>query len=561
MLTRPLLRRFLPILTAAACGLLLPASALAMIPWVHGGPAAASGSHGPARHRVFAPMIAAPVRTVVSGSIRFTALRVAPSARRVVFSIDGRPLWATTKPPFRFRRTGLLNTTKLANGRHILRVAVYFGGRLVRATQKTVVVHNFKAEIARRREKKRKRGPAGSGSATSGKSGATGTSSGTSKAGTTGAPPRSTPGAPGASASAVANFNREDYQWSSALPMSQEANRYQILVLSAWEYPEVPLLRAANPHLKLLMYDMIDATNSEDPSFLQTDSGCTSYSDDVANHPDWFLHDAGGKMALNRGYTSAVYLNDVGNAAYLQQCAANAISVAKRYGFDGVFWDQVEDLPWLLPNGVQVPEYAATGSWDAAMTSAVGYLSSQLDAQGLLSVGNVATQDDSTWRQWATDLDGVEEESWTDGGEGLAQQVPYFAQKLADLAFTQTHGKYEILHSYNGGEEANTYGLAAMLLAAGGTASYSTSNTDYVTNENWFPEYTTAESLGAPTGTYTVLPNGVYERQFAGGIVLVNPSASSVSSFDLGATYSGTGLSHVSSVSMAPTSGLILLNG
>ncbi len=122
------------------------------------------------------------------------------------------------------------------------------------------------------------------------------------------------------------------------------------------------------------------------------------------------------------------------------------------------------------------------------------------------------------------------------------------------------NGKYEIVHSYNGGEAANMYGLATMLLAANGRASYATSNTNYTSEENWFPEYDTAEQLGAPAGPYTVLSNGVYERSFANGIVLVNPTGNSIPAFSLGGgTYTGSGLTNVQSVSLAPTSGLILL--
>jgi hypothetical protein len=184
-----------------------------------------------------------------------------------------------------------------------------------------------------------------------------------------------------------------------------------------------------------------------------------------------------------------------------------------------------------------------------------------LRAQGLLTFGNVSgTSSTGQWEQWVGHLDGVEEESWTDGGAGLAQQIPWWSQKLTELSWALANGKYEIVHSYNGGESANVYGLATMMLAADGHASYATSNTDYTWQENWFPEYDTAQQLGAPAGPYTVLANGVYERAFAHGIVLVNPTGSSIPSFSLGGgTYSGTALSNVSSAAMGPTSGLILL--
>jgi hypothetical protein len=99
-----------------------------------------------------------------------------------------------------------------------------------------------------------------------------------------------------------------------------------------------------------------------------------------------------------------------------------------------------------------------------------------------------------------------------------------------------------------------------MMLAANGNASYATSNTDYTSQENWFSEYDTAEQLGAPAGPYTVLANGAYERVFANGIVLVNPTANTIPSFSLGGgSYTGSGLTGVQSAGLGPTSGLILL--
>jgi hypothetical protein len=99
-----------------------------------------------------------------------------------------------------------------------------------------------------------------------------------------------------------------------------------------------------------------------------------------------------------------------------------------------------------------------------------------------------------------------------------------------------------------------------MMLLANGKASYATSNVNYTSDENWFPEYDTAQQLGAPAGAYTVLSHGVYERVFDKGIVLVNPSANTIPSFSLGGgSYSGSGLSGVQSVGLGPTSGLILL--
>jgi hypothetical protein len=97
-----------------------------------------------------------------------------------------------------------------------------------------------------------------------------------------------------------------------------------------------------------------------------------------------------------------------------------------------------------------------------------------------------------------------------------------------------------------------------MMLVAGCWSSYDTANSRYQ-SETWYPEYDTAAQLGAPLGGFTVLPDGVYRRDFANGVVLVNPSTSPAGVVGLGGTFSGSGVTDVSSVSLGATSGVILL--
>ncbi len=130
------------------------------------------------------------------------------------------------------------------------------------------------------------------------------------------------------------------------------------------------------------------------------------------------------------------------------------------------------------------------------------YAGTQLHSNGLLAVANMGgvAGYSGLWQQWTAPIDGGEEESWTDGKLGLAQQIPFWASKLANAAWSQANGKLVILHSWNTTQAGNAYGLASMLLIAGGSASYSTSNSRYTNCETWYPEYTTAQQLGAPLG-------------------------------------------------------------
>ncbi|MGH3600370.1 MAG: hypothetical protein ACRDQH_08850, partial [Pseudonocardiaceae bacterium] len=62
--------------------------------------------------------------------------------------------------------------------------------------------------------------------------------------------------------------------------------------------------------------------------------------------------------------------------------------------------------------------------------------------------------------------------------------------------------------------------------------------------------------LGAPQGDFAKL-NGVYQRQFVTGKVLVNPTTSPAT-VDLGGTYYTLARQQVTSVTVAPNTGVIL---
>jgi hypothetical protein len=359
-----------------------------------------------------------------------------------------------------------------------------------------------------------------------------------------------------ASAGQGALFNRETYQYSSALQTSTEAGRYSVMVLQATDASKVAALHRANRRLTILMYQAVMHSATTDPAGMTT---CTPYAADAAQHPDWFLRSAGGNRVSDRSYPSDFLMN-VGNRAYRRACAAHALALARRGGFDGIYLDGVNtSLRWLVPAGVSVPQYRSLSAWLGAMYGLLSTLGGATHAQRMRVVANIggSTVKRGLWQRWTTPLDGSEEESWTDGGSGLGQQVPFWSTKLADVAWSEAHGKLALVHSYNTTEAGNTYGLASMVLVAAGATSYSTSN--LVSTESWYPEYSAAQQLGPARGHYA-RSAGAYVRAFARGIVVVNPTLHSVRSIRLGGTYSGSGLRRVRSVSLRPTSGLILLS-
>ncbi|HEY6396942.1 MAG TPA: putative glycoside hydrolase [Solirubrobacteraceae bacterium] len=351
--------------------------------------------------------------------------------------------------------------------------------------------------------------------------------------------------------SSPALFNREVLQFPA--PPNASQGRYNVMVLQSTESKYIPILRRLNPHMEIFMYMFTMWANPADPQGLEL---CTALSQDLP-HPNWFLRDAAG-TALTR---SGNYEMDPGNPGYQQACASHVIGMAKQLGFDGVNFDGINTrLAYALAPGTSSPQYPNDPSWQAAMYSFLTNVGAAIHASGLKVIGNIGGATAAIWRQWNGPLDGAEEESWTNGNFGFLQQVPAWPQKLGDAAWSEANGKIMLVHSYDTTEAGNTYGLASMMLVAGGHVSYSTTNTGIVNYEVWYPEYTDAQQLGAPLGSYQRLSNGVYERRFAKGIVLSNPSAAPVGAFSLGGgVYSGSGLSSVGSASMGPTSGLILL--
>lgn len=483
--------------------------------------------------------ISGPSRTIVSGKIVFAARIVGWRVRRVVFEIDGRHAWATTSPPYRYHRTGILDTNRLSDGFHVLIVkAVYAGHR---------------ARVARRRIDVRQPQPAPRKNPPQPPAPPRQVAAGPASVGVQGPPPSGFAGPP------VGLFNRETYDFSTTWPMAQEGGRYQVMVLQATDAAMVPALHQANPNLKIFMYQDPKLSRVSDPTGL---SVCTAYPSIVTAHPDWFVRDASGNPISPVGYAGN-YIMDLGNPSYQQACVAHATALAKQYGFDGIFYDDFSAvLNWTFNGGVFSPQYPTDAAWQAATYSMISYAGGQTHAQGLLAIGNIggSTLTPGLWQKWNGPLDGAEEEAWVGASATSAQPPSTWSSQLANLAWSETNHKYAMLHSYAATETGNTFGLASMMLAANGEGSYSTANVNVTSAESWYPEYDLSAQLGAPTGSSFALANGVYERVFAHGIVLVNPSTTPTTPFSLGSDrYSGSGLTSASTATIAAQSGLILL--
>jgi hypothetical protein len=336
---------------------------------------------------------------------------------------------------------------------------------------------------------------------------------------------------------------------------NQTASKENVVILQAWETDELRAIKAANPSTIVLMYQDSSAAATTASWSGQYSTG-VSYQQAQSN--GWLLDNTSGQPFTFQGY-NWLYATDIGSAGYQNAWASNVIGELNSAPWDGVFMDDVNPtIAYHYPVS-QVAKYPSDAAYSGAMGSFVRNVGPQIQADGKLAIANIGSWSGyaSTVDPWLQSLSGAMDEEFlkwgTSAGTGYAPQSTWQAQ-LQEVALCQSEGKLflGVTHSAASDEQAAVYGYATELLAGGGTASFSMAQ-DY-TNATWFPEY--GYQIGQPTGSYSQT-QGVYERAFTNGLALVNPTGST-QRVNLGGTYSGSGLSNVSTVTMAPQTGLVL---
>lgn len=339
---------------------------------------------------------------------------------------------------------------------------------------------------------------------------------------------------------------------------AREGARHKVMILQQDDGSMIPRLKARNRSLKVLMYVNMMGSDPRDPAGI---SDWVGYADARANHPDWFLRDASGNPLVRRDYPTSRVM-DVGNTGYQDAGAARVRRNAKAHGFDGVFLDDANaSLRWVLAGGPSAcVTYPTTAKWQDAAYSFLSHIAPKLHRAGMLVVANIGGSivTSGLWQRWNLPIDGAMEESFTDGGTGPDTIANgRWLPKLRHALWSEKAGKIGLDHAVTDTRAGARYALATMLLVARGENLFSAS-VGY-SREVWWPEYVTASALGSPVGPYRVLRNGVYQRSFTNGVVLVNPDHRASSSVRLGGTYSGSGLGKITSVSLGPISGVVLV--
>jgi hypothetical protein len=319
-------------------------------------------------------------------------------------------------------------------------------------------------------------------------------------------------------------------------------------------------------------------------SLTSLDSGCGCsdshfYDTIVASHPEWRLRDASGNLVstfvdqLGTGRQIAI---DIGNPGLVDAWVSWALAAVNRYGWDGVFADNV--TRGIFYNWSAVPVNPRTGTqyttagYRRDLLAALQRIRAAFDARGKIFIGNHTGAweafDDPLIRQQMLAMHGLEIEGCFLTPDGFFAESDWISQ-TAYLAFANQHGVLTMCNGVgdtNGSVSRRTFLLASYMLTKEGLSNVAEVNT----TGQWWGDL--GLDLGAPTGHYACLdpgaglaaasdcpsPGKIYVRDWERGLVLVNPTAGTTVTVPLGGTFRLNG-SPVSSVTLGPQSAAVLV--
>jgi hypothetical protein len=364
--------------------------------------------------------------------------------------------------------------------------------------------------------------------------------------------------APRPARAAVASHFRLALSTPPQLASVRRDDRY--VVLQAWESAEARRLKAAEPHLTVLVYqDFGSMTVGLGPDDLS--SSGVGYAQARTRHPSWFLTTRDGARIQERGYPY-LFMADVGNAGYQRDWAANVVRLLRRGPWDGVFMDDVNTSPRPEAGSAVIARYPTDRDYEAAVRSMLAYVGPKIHATGKLAIANMGdwAGHPAVVRSWLSYVDGGMDEKFVkwapQPGLGYRSGRQWLSQEREVLT-TESAGKQflAVTDASRRDSRAQLYGWASLLLVADGRASYLASDS-YTGAEQQLGAY--GARLGAPVDGMTEGPGGVFRRLFARGLVVVNPTMQTVR-VSLGGAFSGSGVTRASAVTLGPERGLVLV--
>jgi len=297
------------------------------------------------------------------------------------------------------------------------------------------------------------------------------------------------------------------------------------------------------------------------------------YTDEsiATQHPEWVLRDASGNplyipWGCSNG-TCPQYAGNIANQAFRQWWISNAKTELSSASYRGLFVDDV-NMEMRVGNGHEeavAPIDPATGqpmtatAWRAYMAQFMQEIRADLPNYEIVqnaiwySDGDAGTSDASIRNQISASnyvyLERGVNDSGITGGSGQWSLNALFS------FIDQVHalGKGVVLDGTSGSVPAMEYNLASYFLVSSGNDGVSGAGQ---TPENWWAGWNV--NLGEATGPRYIWDN-LLRRDFAGGMVLVNPPGAPTVTVSLPTPMQDVNGNSVTSIALPAASGAILV--
>jgi hypothetical protein len=331
-------------------------------------------------------------------------------------------------------------------------------------------------------------------------------------------------------------------------------------------------------------YQYIDGPNKLSNSRGSWGFGVDDAAGEASTHPNWWLYDGSGRRT---GYLDP---GSTGWQSYSEKRATKALvgdATGGAYGYNGIYLDEVwgwADITRRIGATIRTADGTVlTGAlWNERMNAYLDALTLHLHSLGQFAlhgnVGNLAGAQAfgdhlelyliENWvTGWPSTTDPSAAPRWWSASDIQA------AWRLADIHAGQGRhvlliGQSQVLAAQ---DEAPTsaielqrmrFSFAAYLMVAEANLSYRYANV-YGTNAYrafWdYPEY--HADLGNALAARYAVTASTWRRDFANGVALANVSSRTTDSLALGGTYKTLAGTTVSSVTLAPHTGIVLLRG
>jgi hypothetical protein len=337
------------------------------------------------------------------------------------------------------------------------------------------------------------------------------------------------------------------------------ARRSSYVVLQAWEGARAAELKAANPDLRVLVYQnlsaMAEGTNRDGLS-----SSGVNWSEANAAHPEWFLLEADNARIAEAHYPW-LWMADVGNPDYQQRWTENVLRLLRAGPWDGVFMDDTNTtVAYHVAPVSRVARYPTDADYQAAVQSMLSYAGPRITATGKLAIPNIGSwaENPRVAEGWLPYVSGGMDQQFVKfsalPGRGYAGAARWHVQ-LREEQTTERLGKIflAVTHARASDPRAARYGWATALLGGGGHTSFlATAGRGTAV---WLPLF--EADLGRPTGPARPARNGLWLRPFGNGLVVVNPQQARLG-IHFRRRYDGSGLRDTSAASLPAHTALVL---